>query len=185
MNFIQTAIPGPLIVEPDVFGDRRGFFMETYQQLKFQAGGIDYQFVQDNHSHSTIGVLRGLHYQIQHTQGKLLRVVNGGVFDVAVDIRKSFESYGRWVGVTLTAENKRMLWVPPGFAHGYLTLSEDADVLYKATDYYDPPSERCIIWNDPTIGIEWPLDEGMLPVLSAKDKEGCLLHEAEVFETWL
>lgn len=182
MKFIPTEIPGPLIIEPDVFGDQRGFFMETYQQLKFQAGGIEYTFVQDNHSHSTLGVLRGLHYQIQHPQGKLLRVVNGGVFDVAVDIRKPSPYFGRWVGVTLTAENKKMFWVPPGFAHGYMTLTADADVLYKATDYYDPPSERFIIWNDPKIGIEWPLEENMFPVLSGKDKAGCLLEEAEVFE---
>lgn len=180
MNVIPTAIPDVLIIEPKVFGDARGFFFESFNQRAFnQAVGQEVEFVQDNHSRSSRGVLRGLHYQIRQPQGKLVRVVRGAVFDVAVDVRKSSPTFGRWVGVALTEDNHRQLWVPPGFAHGFVVTSESADFLYKTTDYYAPEHERCIVWNDETIGIEWPLDAA--PQLSAKDQMGQPLATAEVF----
>ncbi|MFA5983896.1 MAG: dTDP-4-dehydrorhamnose 3,5-epimerase [Methylococcaceae bacterium] len=180
MNIIQTAIPEVLIVEPKVFGDQRGFFMESYNQNSFNTlAGISPEFVQDNHSRSAKNVLRGLHYQINRPQGKLVRVVSGLVFDVAVDVRKSSANFGRWVGVELSGDNHRQLWVPAGFAHGFVVLTETADFLYKTTDYYAPECERCIRWDDPEIAIKWP--EGIEPKLSAKDEQGSLLKNAEVF----
>jgi len=180
MNIIPTAIPDLLILEPKVFGDQRGFFLESYNQQSFaKLTGIDAAFVQDNHSRSGKNVLRGLHYQIKQPQGKLVRVVSGAVFDVAVDVRKSSPTFGQWVGVELTADNHRQFWVPPGFAHGFLVLSEQADFLYKTTDYYAPEFERSIRWDDPEIGIQWPLDG--TPSLSAKDQQGLDLSAAEVF----
>lgn len=180
MNVIKTDIPDVMIIEPKVFGDERGFFMESFNAAAFaEATGVTTPFVQDNHSRSAKGVLRGLHYQLQQAQGKLLRVVRGTIFDVAVDIRKSSPTFGKWVGAELTADNNRQFWVPPGFAHGFVVLSDSADVLYKTTDYYAPASERCISWDDPAIGIAWP--EGIEPILSAKDKAGLRLQDAEVF----
>lgn len=180
MQAIPTAIPEVLIIEPKVFGDARGFFFESYNARAFaQATGLDVNFVQDNHSRSARGVLRGLHYQLKQPQGKLVRVVRGSVYDVAVDVRKSSPTFGRWVGVELSESNQRELWVPAGFAHGFLVTSESADFLYKTTDYYAPEHERCIAWNDPAIGIEWPFDGA--PVLSAKDQQGVPLAQAEVF----
>lgn len=180
MNVIQTTLPGVLILEPQVFGDERGFFFESFNQKTLaEQAGIDAPFVQDNHSRSARNVLRGLHYQIRQSQGKLVRVTAGEVFDVAVDIRKSSPTFGKWVGIRLSAENKRMMWVPPGFAHGFLVLSDYAEFLYKTTDYYAPEFERCIAWNDPDLAIDWPLDAE--PQLSAKDKEGIALKDAEVF----
>lgn len=180
MNVLETRLPGVMIIEPKVFGDERGFFMESWNARAFSELGIKGPWVQDNHSRSARGVLRGLHYQVQQTQGKLVRVTAGSVYDVAVDVRRSSAHFGQWVGVELSAENKRMLWVPPGFAHGFLTLSESADFQYKCTDYYAPEWERSILWNDPAIGIDWPLD-GIEPALSAKDAAGSLLAEAETF----
>jgi dTDP-4-dehydrorhamnose 3,5-epimerase len=181
MRTIPTAIAEVLIVEPQVHGDARGFFFESFNQRAFEAAaGVGATFVQDNHSRSGKGVLRGLHYQIRQPQGKLVRVVRGSAFDVAVDIRRGSPTFGRWVGVELSEENHRQLWVPPGFAHGFVVTSESADFLYKATDYYAPQHERCIAWDDPEIGIEWPLDGP--PSLSAKDKAGVKLANAEVFE---
>ena len=178
MKVTATAIPEVLIIEPKVFGDERGFFYESFNQRAFNdATGLTQNFVQDNHSRSSKGVLRGLHYQVQKPQGKLVRVVRGSVFDVAVDIRKSSPSFGKWVGVELTAENHRQLWVPPGFAHGFLVTSDSADFLYKTTDYYAPEFERCVMWNDPGIAIDWPL-LGSAPQLSAKDQAGALLVSA-------
>lgn len=180
MNIIPTAIPGLLLIEPKVFGDARGFFYESFNQSAFQAAtGVAANFVQDNHSRSTKGVLRGLHYQIQQPQGKLVRVVSGSVFDVAVDVRRSSPTFGKWVGMELSEDNKRQLWVPPGFAHGFCVLSSTADFLYKTTDYYAPAHERCIMWNDPDIGIEWP--QGITPVLSEKDMRGSNLKDADLF----
>ena len=180
MNIIPTALPEVLVIEPKVFGDDRGFFFESYNRRSFaEATGIDVDFVQDNHSRSAKGVLRGLHYQITQAQGKLVRVVAGEVFDVAVDIRKRSPNFGKWVGIHLSADNKRMMWVPPGFAHGFVVLSEAAEFLYKTTDYYAPQHERCIAWNDPDIGVAWPLRGE--PVLSGKDREGKRLREAEVY----
>lgn len=172
MNVVTTAIADVLIVEPKVFGDERGFFFESFNADRFrEATGVTLDFVQDNHSKSSRGVLRGLHYQIEpKAQGKLVRVVQGAVFDVAVDIRRDSPTFGRWVGVELSADNKRQLWVPPGLAHGFLTLSDTAEFLYKTTDYYAPDHERCIAWNDPEIGIEWP--STVEPQLSAKDRLG-------------
>ncbi len=171
MNVTPTAIPDVLLIEPRVFGDDRGFFFESFNQKVFEeATGLKVAFVQDNHSKSARNVLRGLHYQIKQAQGKLLRVVLGEVFDVAVDIRKDSKTYGQWVGQILSAENKRQLWMPPGFAHGFLTLSENAEVLYKTTDYYSAENERCIAWDDPKIGIKWPLTAA--PLLSTKDGAG-------------
>ena len=181
MKVTPTAIPDVLILEPKIFGDARGFFLESFNQEAFnQATGLSIQFVQDNHSRSAKGVLRGLHYQIQQPQGKLVRVVRGAVFDVTVDIRKSSSTFGQWVGIELTEDNHRQLWVPPGFAHGFLVLSEQADFLYKTTEYFAPEYERCIRWDDPEIGIDWPINDK--PVLSAKDIEGAELHNAELFE---
>ena len=180
MKIMPTAIADVLIVEPTVFGDARGFFYESFNQQAFdKATGLAFNFVQDNHSRSAKGVLRGLHYQVQQPQGKLVRVVRGAVFDVAVDIRRSSPSFGKWVGVELSEENHRQLWVPPGLAHGFLVLSETADFLYKTTDYYAPEYERCIAWNDPAIAIDWPIE--MEPSLSAKDQGGLTLSQAEVF----
>ena len=175
-----TALPEVKIVEPKVFGDARGFFFESFNAAEFAEKvepGVE--FLQDNHSRSAKGVLRGLHYQVQHAQGKLVRVVEGEVFDVAVDIRKSSPNFGKWVGVTLSVENQRQLWVPPGFAHGFVVLSESAQFLYKTTDYWFPEHERSIVWNDPEIGIEWPID--FEPLLAAKDAAGKQLAEAEHF----
>jgi len=180
MQVIPTAIPEVLIIEPKVFGDTRGFFFESYNERAFaQATGLKVPFVQDNHSRSALGVLRGLHYQIRQPQGKLVRVVRGSVFDVAVDLRRGSPSFGQWVGVELSESNHRQLWVPPGFAHGFLVTSESADFLYKTTDYYAPEHERCIAWDDPAIGIRWPLEGA--PQLSAKDKAGLTLAQAETF----
>ncbi len=176
-----TAIPEVLILEPKVFGDARGFFFESFNTRDFsQATGLQLDFVQDNHSMSARGVLRGLHYQIEHAQGKLVRVTEGEVFDVAVDLRKSSKTFGQWVGVTLNADNHRQLWVPPGFAHGFVGLSERAQFLYKTTDYWYPDHERSLLWNDPTVGIDWPID--FAPQLAAKDAVGKVLAEAECFD---
>ena len=181
MNAIPTPLPGVLILEPRLFGDARGFFLESWNARAFaQATGLDTHFVQDNHSRSRRGVLRGLHYQIRQPQGKLVRVVRGAVFDVAVDLRKSSPTFGRWFGVELTEDNHRQLWVPPGFGHGFLVLSESADVLYKATDYYAPEHERSLLWNDTAVRVEWPLD-GTEPLLSAKDAAGLPLAQCEVY----
>ncbi|HMP12101.1 dTDP-4-dehydrorhamnose 3,5-epimerase [Hydrogenophaga sp.] len=182
MQVTPTAIPDVLLIEPKVFGDARGFFMESFNQKAFnQATGQALDFVQDNHSRSARGVLRGLHYQLApHAQGKLVRVVRGAVFDVAVDIRRGSPTFGRWVGVELSEENHRQLWIPPGFAHGFLTLTDTADFLYKTTDYYAPSHERCIAWNDPDIGIEWP-HTGSEPLLSGKDAQGLPLAQADTF----
>lgn len=180
MQVTPTAIPEVLVIEPKVFGDARGFFFESYNHKTFQeATGLAVDFVQDNHSRSAQGVLRGLHYQIQQAQGKLVRVVAGAVFDVAVDIRRSSPTFGQYVGMELSAENKKMLWVPPGFAHGFLVLSDGTEFLYKTTDYYAPSSERAIAWDDPQIGIAWPLP--FAPLLSAKDQAAAKLHDAEGF----
>jgi dTDP-4-dehydrorhamnose 3,5-epimerase len=176
-----TAIPDVLVLVPKVFGDSRGFFFESFNARDFaQVTGVDTQFVQDNHSKSAKGVLRGLHYQIQHAQGKLVRVTQGSVYDVVVDLRKSSPTFGRWVGTVLSAENHEQLWVPPGFAHGFVVLSESAEFLYKTTDYWHPEHERSLLWNDPAIGIEWPIDSA--PQLAAKDQAGKLLAEADLFD---
>lgn len=175
-----TAIPDVLVLEPKVFGDARGFFFESFNARDFrEVTGLNVDFVQDNHSKSAKGVLRGLHYQIQHPQGKLVRVVQGGVFDVAVDLRKSSPTFGRWVGEVLSAENHKQLWVPPGFAHGFVVLSDSAEFLYKTTDYWYPEHECSLLWNDPTVGITWPID--FAPQLAAKDAAGKLFGEAETF----
>ena len=180
MKVVETSIPDVLIIEPKVFGDERGFFYESFNAATFEAAtGLKRQFVQDNHSKSQRGVLRGLHYQIQQPQGKLVRVVAGEVFDVAVDLRKSSPSFGRWFGTHLSAQNQRQLWIPEGFAHGFVVLSESAEFLYKTTDYYAPEHERSLLWNDPELGIQWPFDEA--PQLSAKDQAGKLLRDAELF----
>lgn len=182
MNLIRTAIPDVAIIEPKVFGDARGFFFESFNEREFArlvGSPESIRFVQDNHSRSAARVLRGLHYQVMQPQGKLIRVIEGEVFDVAVDIRKNSPTFGKWVGAMLSAENKRQMWVPPGFAHGFVVTGDSAEVLYKTTDYWAPGYERCIAWNDSDIGIEWPLDG--LPVLSDKDKNGVALANAEVF----
>jgi dTDP-4-dehydrorhamnose 3,5-epimerase len=179
MEFIATRLPGVVLIKPQRFGDDRGWFAETWQQKKFRDAGIDADFVQDNHSHSVRHTLRGIHYQIQQPQGKLVRVVQGAAYDVAVDIRKSSPNFGKWVGYELSADNQQMLWVPPGFAHGYLTLSERVDFLYKCTDYYAPQHDRGIRWNDPAIGVEWPLPAGAAPILSGKDAVAPMLAAAE------
>lgn len=182
MNIISTALPGVLILEPTVFGDERGFFFESFNEKRFMEGigaSEPVRFVQDNHSKSARNVLRGLHYQIHQPQGKLMRVIAGEVFDVAVDIRRFSPTFGKWTGVVLSAENKRQLWIPPGFAHGFLTLGESAEVLYKTTEYYAPEYERCIAWDDASIGIDWPMSGA--PILSQKDRLGKTLAEAEVF----
>ena len=179
MQAIATSISEVLLIEPKVFGDARGFFFESYNRRVLAAQGIPDEFVQDNHSRSARGVLRGLHYQRNYPQGKLVRVIVGEVFDVAVDLRRSSPTFGRWVSAVLSAENKRMLWVPPGFAHGFLTLSESAEFLYKTTDYWHPEDECCLLWNDPELGIAWPLAEP--PQLAAKDAAGKPLGEADCY----
>lgn len=182
MIFTPTSIPDVILIEPKVFGDQRGFFMEVYQAERFRQAGIRAEFLQDNHSGSSQGILRGLHYQIRHAQGKLVRVISGEIFDVAVDIRRHSPTFGQWVGHQLSAQNKIQMWIPPGFAHGYYVVSDWAEVLYKATDFYSPEWERTLLWNDPEIGIDWPLLDGNVPILSAKDSEGELLSEAEVYD---
>lgn len=180
MEFIPTELPGVVIVKPRVFGDTRGFFMETWEANKFAGAGHAWNFVQDNHSSSIKDTLRGLHYQIRQPQGKLVRVIVGEVFDVAVDLRRSSPNFGKWVGVTLSAENKLQLWVPPGFAHGFLVTSDKAEFVYKCTEFYAPQFERTIIWDDPDLGVDWPLHE-QSPLLSDKDKAGVRFRDAETF----
>jgi dTDP-4-dehydrorhamnose 3,5-epimerase len=180
MNIITTPIDGLLVIEPTVFGDERGFFYESFNAQRFaELTGVQLPFVQDNHSRSARGVLRGLHYQIRQAQGKLVRVTAGSVFDVAVDLRRSSPTFGKWHGLELSAENKRQFWIPPGFAHGFTVTSEFAEFLYKTTDYYAPAHERSLLWNDPALGIDWPVDGA--PLLSAKDQKGSTLAEAETF----
>ena len=181
MEFQPTALPEVILVKPRVFTDPRGFFFESWRQDKFAAAGIRADFVQDNHSHSTRHTLRGLHFQIQQPQGKLVRVTRGEAFDVAVDIRRSSPRFGQWVGVTLSESNRQLLWVPPGFAHGYLALSESVDFLYKCTDVYAPQHERAIRWDDPKLGVRWPLPAGVTPLLSAADAAAPLLENAECY----
>ncbi len=182
MKITPTELPDILLIEPEVRGDERGFFMETFQAHKMAAGGITETFVQDNHSGSRRGTLRGLHYQIQQPQGKLLRVVVGEIYDVAVDIRRSSPTFGQAVGVRLSAENRRQLWVPGGFAHGFYVVSEWAELLYKATDFYAPQSERTLLWNDPALPIEWPIEAGTDVIISTKDQAGKLLQDIELFD---
>ena len=182
MQFKPTSIPDVILIEPQVFGDQRGFFVETYRAEKFNRIGINANFVQDNHSGSRQGILRGLHYQIHQQQGKLVRVVVGEVFDVAVDIRRRSPTFGKWEAVRLSADNKLQVWIPAGFAHGFYVLSEWAEIVYKATDYYAPHWERTLLWNDPVLGIEWPLVNGQPPLLSSKDLQGQPLRSAELFE---
>ncbi|HMZ91382.1 MAG TPA: dTDP-4-dehydrorhamnose 3,5-epimerase [Pseudomonadales bacterium] len=181
MKFIPTEIAEVVLIEPQRFGDARGFFMETWQRRHFAAAGLDLDFVQDNHSRSAQGVLRGLHYQLQQPQGKLVRVTLGEVYDVAVDIRRGSPTFGRWVGVLLSAEQPRMLWVPPGFAHGFYVLSDVAEFVYKCTDYYAPQHERSLRWDDPDLAIDWPLLPEQPPLLSAKDQQGQWLVDAELY----
>ena len=179
-----TSLSDVLILEPKVFGDERGFFFESYNERDFlSATGLQVRFVQDNHSRSKRGVLRGLHYQVMHAQGKLVRVTKGAVFDVCVNLKKDHPDFGRWTAVRLDAESKQQLWIPPGFAHGFLALSDDTDVLYKTTDYYSPKDERCLLWNDPALRIDWPLSElkGVAPLLTDKDRQGLCLSNADVF----
>jgi dTDP-4-dehydrorhamnose 3,5-epimerase len=180
MKYKPLSIPDIVLMKPEVFGDHRGYFMETFRQDDFNKNVGPYTFVQDNHSKSTKGILRGLHYQIKQSQGKLVRVTSGRVFDVAVDIRKASPWFGKWVGETLSAENKSMLWIPPGFAHGFYVLSDEAEFTYKCTDYYAPEHERSILWNDPEIAVNWPIDTD--PVLSPKDEKGLPFGSAEVFK---
>ena len=183
MKATETTLPGVFIIEPAVFGDDRGFFMESFNAQKFrELTGANVDFVQDNHSRSGAHVLRGIHYQIEHAQGKLVRVTEGAVFDVAVDLRRSSSSFGQWVGVELSAENKKQLWVPAGFGHAFLVLSETADFLYKTTDYYHPEAERSILWNDADVGIQWPLPPGQEPRLSGKDSVASRLSDADVYD---
>ena len=182
MNFSPTSIPDLILIEPKVFGDTRGFFMETFRVDLFANAGISAHFVQDNHSGSRQGTLRGLHYQIHKMQGKLVRAVVGEFFDVAVDIRRNSPTFGHWVGQILSAENKRQLWIPPGFAHGFYVLSEYAEIVYKATNYYAPEWDRSILWNDPEIGIDWPIIPGKELTLSTKDQQGSLLSNAELYD---
>jgi dTDP-4-dehydrorhamnose 3,5-epimerase len=179
MEFVPTRIPEVVLVKPKVFGDARGYFTETWQAGKFAAGGLPMAFVQDNHSHSGQWILRGLHYQVRQTQGKLVRVSRGAVFDVAVDVRAGSPTLGQWVGAELSDSNHHMLWVPPGFAHGFLTLTERVDFLYKCTDYYAPEHERVLRWDDPSVGIDWPLPAGVSPQLSARDAQGKSFPDAE------
>jgi dTDP-4-dehydrorhamnose 3,5-epimerase len=182
MKFTPAIIPDVIVVEPDVFGDNRGFFMETWQAKKFAEGGISANFVQDNHSRSNQGTLRGLHYQVSSPQGKLVRVLDGQVFDVAVDLRSKSPTFGQWVGEILSDENKKMLWIPEGFAHGFYVLSESADFFYKCTDFYNPEWERTLRWDDPDLAIDWPLLDGQTPNLAAKDTNGPSFKDAEYFE---
>lgn len=181
LEFERLSIPDVVLVRPRVFGDARGFFFESWEHRKFAAGGIDARFVQDNHSRSVRHTLRGLHYQVSQPQGKLVRVVNGAVWDIVVDLRRSSDTFGRWVGVELNEENKHMLWAPPGFAHGFVVLSESADFVYKCTDYYSPQAERTIRWDDPTLAIDWRLPSGVHPLLSAKDANAPSFESAEYF----
>ena len=181
MKLTKTTIPDVFLIEPDVFGDNRGFFFESFNKKVFQdTAKIEAEFVQDNHSHSSKNILRGLHYQIKQPQGKIVRVISGEVFDVAVDLRKSSATFGQWVGARLSAENKRQIWIPPGFAHGFLVLSEEADFLYKTTDYYSPEHERCIRWDDATLAIDWPCQQR--PSVSDKDSDGVSFDDADLFE---
>ncbi len=180
-SFIKTSIPDVILIEPKVFEDARGYFFESYQKKRFAEAGIAWEFVQDNQSRSRQGTLRGLHYQIRQPQGKLVRVISGEIFDVAVDIRRGSPTFGKWVGDYLSAENKRMIWVPPGFAHGFYVTSPEAEVIYKTTDYYAPEWERTIAWNDPTINIEWPIGSES-PIISTKDAAGILFLEAETYD---
>jgi dTDP-4-dehydrorhamnose 3,5-epimerase len=182
MNFISTDIPDILLIEAQIFKDDRGFFLESFQREKFREAGISEEFVQDNHSGSKQGVLRGLHYQIKQPQGKLVKILAGEIYDVCVDLRRSSPTYGKSVGVHLSADSKKQLWIPVGFAHGFYVLSEWAEILYKATDFYAPQWERTLLWNDPKLGIKWPLINGELPKLSNKDQLGCSFEEAELFE---
>jgi dTDP-4-dehydrorhamnose 3,5-epimerase len=181
MEFIRTRLPEVILIKPKVFGDARGYFLETWQRHKFAEAGIHADFVQDNHSHSSQWILRGMHYQIQNTQGKLVRVSRGAVYDVAIDVRRSSPNFGQWVGAELTDINHHMLWVPPGFAHGFLTLTETVDFLYKCTDVYAPQHERSIRWDDPAVGIEWPLPAGVMPQLAVRDAQAPGIHAADVF----
>jgi dTDP-4-dehydrorhamnose 3,5-epimerase len=180
MEFVRTRIPEVVLIKPRVFGDGRGYFLETWQAAKFHEAGIDAAFVQDNHSQSGQWILRGLHFQVQQVQGKLVRVARGAVFDVAVDVRAGSATLGQWVGVELSATNHHMLWVPPGFAHGFLTLTDDVDFIYKCTDYYAPQHERSIRWDDPDLGIEWPLPAGVAPQLSARDSQAGAFRGSEL-----
>jgi len=182
MKFIETNIPDVKIIEPQVFGDERGFFMETFRTTLFNEHCGEREFVQENHSKSGHGILRGLHYQTENTQGKLVRVTKGEVFDVAVDMRESSETFGQWVGVVLSEENKRQLWVPEGFAHGFYVMSEEAEFVYKCTDYYNPAAEASLKWNDPTVNVEWPLVNDAAPLLSAKDEAGICFKDAVKFK---
>ncbi|HOS44858.1 MAG TPA: dTDP-4-dehydrorhamnose 3,5-epimerase [Paludibacter sp.] len=182
MNPTQSTIPNVIQINPHVFGDSRGGFFESYNLQKFRQAGIECSFVQDNHSRSVFGTLRGLHYQIEHAQGKLVRVVIGEIFDVAIDLRKSSRFFGKWVSFTLSAENKKQLFIPPGFAHGLLTLSDSAEVLYKTSDFYSPHDVRSLLWNDPTLAIDWPLTSGQTPILSEKDLHGKTFVNAEVYK---
>jgi dTDP-4-dehydrorhamnose 3,5-epimerase len=182
MKFSPTSVSDVILIEPEVFGDQRGFFMEVYRAECFKGAGIQVDFVQDNHSGSSEKTLRGMHYQIRHAQGKLVRVVVGKVFDVAVDLRLGSSTFGKWTGHYLSAENKFQLWIPPGFAHGFYVVSDWAEVLYKASDYYAPEWDRTLLWNDPEVGIEWPLINGEAPILSQKDIAGLPLSESEVYE---
>ena len=180
MNFIKTEFAGLYIIEPDVFSDNRGFFLEVWNRKKFAEAGLDLDFVQINHSRSVKNTLRGLHYQVENVQGKLVRVTSGKIFDVVVDLRKSRPTFGKWFGIELSIENQKMLWIPPGFAHGFLVLSDFAEFQYNCSDFYNPAAERCISWNDPQLNIAWPL-EGQQPILSPKDLQGCNFAQAEVF----
>ena len=180
-EFVPSAIPDVVEIIPRVFGDERGFFMETWNQADFREAGIDVPFIQDNHSRSVQGTLRGLHYQAQHSQGKLVRVMTGEIFDVAVDLRKWSSTFGQWVGAVLSAENKHMLWIPPGFAHGFYVMSEHSEFIYKCTDRYAPEHEVALSWNDPSLNIAWPIPEGTPPLLSSKDQAGLSLDEAPVY----
>lgn len=182
MRFIGTELPDVVLIEPKVFEDERGFFLESYRKEHFSMAGIQVDFVQDNHSASTRGVLRGLHYQIRQPQGKLIRAIVGEVFDAIVDLRRHSSTFGCWVGVTLSAEKKNQLWVPPGFAHGFYVISEKAEILYKTTDYYALEWERTLMWNDPALGINWPIVNGEFPILSVKDANGALLSAAETYD---
>jgi dTDP-4-dehydrorhamnose 3,5-epimerase len=182
MEFIPTDIPDVILLRPNLFGDERGFFLETYRYDRFSEAGINASFVQDNHSGSQQGVLRGLHYQIRQTQGKLVRVVSGEIYDVVVDIRRSSQTYGQWVGMHISAENRLQIWVPPGFAHGFYVISKWAEVIYKVTEYYAPVWERTLLWNDPALAIDWPLINDRPPSLSSKDVQGKILAEAELFD---
>ncbi len=181
MKVLDTTLADAKLIEPRVFGDDRGFFLETWSERAFADAGLDLSFVQDNHSRSSKGVLRGMHYQIEHAQGKLVRVVNGAVYDAIVDLRRGSPTFGKWEGFHLTATNKRMLWVPPGFAHGFLCLEDGTDFLYKCTDIYSPQHERSLLWSDPTVAIDWPLDGIDEPLVHPKDMAGTLFHDADIF----